>query len=236
MFPTDKLQENYMNAAKSLIACLLVAAASLAPAAQATSIDFNHLVGTNPAGNSYSDSRLAQYNPGATLTNSGFRFVGDGYQYLIGTAYSGDNDGNSLAYNGTDYFMSSGTLTISSATASPFKVNSIDLAKWSDGSSTTQATLTGTKVGGTTVTQVIDLTTIAAFNSTKLAGNDFTSYALSGFDNLSSLTIGHNSYDYLAFDNLVINAAAVPEPSSIALFGLAIAGCAFMRRRIGKAS
>ena len=58
-------------------------------------------------------------------------------------------------------------------------------------------------------------------------------FNLTGFNNLSSLTFNGNNA-YLALDNLVVNAAAattVPEPSSIALFGLALAAGALVRRR-----
>jgi hypothetical protein len=211
-----------MNAAKSLIAFLFVAAASLAPAAQATVIDFNNLAGN-----------YLNYIPANTsYTNSGFRFVGASYDYMIGAAYSG-SDSSPIAYNGTDYFIAYSDFTISSATAAPFKVNSLDLVHWHDQQGVTQATLTGHKVGGGTVTQVVNVETMV--NRTRVTGNDFTTFALSGFENLSSLTITHNGTYYLAMDNLVVNAASVPEPSSLALLGLAVAGFAFMRRRAGKA-
>ncbi|HZV65688.1 MAG TPA: PEP-CTERM sorting domain-containing protein, partial [Telluria sp.] len=218
-----------MNAAKSLVATLILAAASLAPTAYATVIDFNHLAGTNVPGYSFNYGQYTWFGPGAGFTDNGFSFVGTSDDYLIGTAYSGANDGSYLAYNGTDYFMAYNTFTISSATAAPFKVNSLDLARWNDYGNVTQATLTGYKVGGGTVTQVVNLNT--GSNAGKQTGNDFNTFVLSGFDNLSALTISHDGYDYLAMDNLVVNATTVPEPSSLALFGLAVAGCAFMRRR-----
>lgn len=225
-----------MNIAKSLIAFLIPAAAALAPAAHATVIDFNHLAGTAIAGNSYVNSTLTEFDANTSFTNNGFKFVGASYNYLIGTGYS-NSDSSSLAYNGTDYFIAWDSFTISSATAAPFEVTSLDLVHWDDGQGVTEATLTGSKVGGGTVTQVVNVN--ANTNATRLAGNDFTTYALSGFENLSSLTITHTGTrgtHYVAMDNLVVNAASVPEPSSLALFGLGIAGCAFMRRRAGKAA
>ena len=176
--------------------------------------------------------QYTDFSPSTTYTNGGFRFTGTAYDYLIGPHYSSaGSDSSWYAYNGTDYFLASGALTISSTTTSPFTVNSLDLVHWYDGQSITQATATGHKVGGGTVTQTFDLGTI--LNRVQQDGNDFTTFALSGFDDLTSLTITHNGSAYLAMDNLVVNATTVPEPSSLALLGLAIAGCAFMRRRAG---
>ncbi|MES2758271.1 MAG: PEP-CTERM sorting domain-containing protein [Pseudomonadota bacterium] len=226
-----------MNAAKTLIATLFIAAASLASVAHATVINFNNLGGTAIAGNTGVYRGYTGFNSQATFTDSGFKFVGTQYQYsyVMGAGYN-NSDASNIAYNGNDFYMSNGLFTISSAVAAPFSVNSLDLARWNSyyvGTSFT-ATLVGNKVGGGTVTSLIDLGT--GLNSAKLTGNDFGTYALTGFNNLSSLTVTHNFGDYLAMDNLVVNATNVPEPSSIALFGLAVAAGAFARRRAGKAS
>lgn len=69
-----------MNAAKSLIASLLLAAASLAPAAHATVINFNGLAGTNLAGSTYVQAGVySEFSSGATHTGTGFKFTGQGY-------------------------------------------------------------------------------------------------------------------------------------------------------------
>lgn len=211
-----------MNAAKSLIATLLLAAASLAPAAHATVITFNNLTGA---------SNIV-YTP--SLTNSGFNFVGANWSYVTGSDYASQSDSGVFAYNSSDFYMTYQGLTVTSVNASPFKLNSIDLVGWYSTAAGNKATLTGFKAGGGTVTQTVDLSTVA--NGLKRTGNDFTTYSLTGFDNLNSLTITHNFSDYLAIDNFVVNATQVPEPSSLALFGLAVAAGAFARRRAGKAA
>lgn len=40
-----------------------------------------------------------------------------------------------------------------------------------------------------------------------------------------------NEFDFLAFDNAFLEVAAVPEPGTLALFGLGLAGLGFVRRR-----
>ncbi|MET0859262.1 MAG: PEP-CTERM sorting domain-containing protein [Telluria sp.] len=214
-----------MNAAKSLIATLLLAAAALAPAAQATVINFN---GATGAGN------LTSYTYATATTFSGYAFKPTLYTYATGSDYSGQGDAGYYAYNGSDFYMTYDALTIKSSTASPFKLNSVDLTRWYANTTGNTATFTGAKVGGGSVTQTVDLSSID--NYINRTGNDFTTYSLTGFDNLSSLTITHNFVGYLAMDNFVLNASSVPEPSSIALFGLAVAAGAFARRRAAKAA
>jgi hypothetical protein len=214
-----------MNAAKSLVATLLLAAAALAPAAQATVINFN---GATGGGN------LTSYNYGVATTFSGYAFKPTLFSYATGSDYSSQGDAGSYAYNGSDFYMTYDTLNIKSSTGSPFKLSSVDLVGWIYNATGNTATFTGAKVGGGSVTQTVDLSSID--NYLKQSGNDFTTYSLTGFDNLSSLTITHNFVGYLAMDNFVLNASSVPEPSSIALFGLAVAAGAFARRRAAKAA
>lgn len=216
-----------MNFAKTLAAALL-ATVALAPVAQATVINFDHLAGATLPGQTANGPNYTYFSSNTAFTNSGFTFKGANTNYLIGSGYSG-NDGTVIAYNGSDFYMTYTAVTITSVTAAPFQINSIDLVHWYDGQGVTQATLTGNKVGGGAVVQVFNVDN--GNNASKQTGNDFTTFALAGFDNLSSLTISHNGNYYLAMDNLVVDAATVPEPSSIALFGLAMAGCAFLRRR-----
>lgn len=218
-----------MIAAKFLTTALFLTIATLTSSASATVVDFNNLAGTNLPGNTNYMSKLTSFYGSTGFTTNGFNFKGtdNNYSYLIGANYAG-GDSSDWAYNGTDFFIAASGFSITSATAAPFSINSIDLGRLTLESFTT-ATLTGTKVGGGIVTTTVTLDITS--NASKHTGNDFLTYSLTGFDNLSSLSITHNGLNYLTVDNVVLNAATVPEPSSIALFGLALAAGALVRRR-----
>jgi hypothetical protein len=208
-----------MNAFKSLIATVALAAAAVATtAAQASVINFNGLANGNIV-----------YNNSTAVSTGGMSFKGSSATYFVTSTYNGGDNSN-FSYNGSDFLLSYSAFTLASAAAAPFSVNSFDLASWYDSTPISTVTLTGTFVGGGSISKVLTLT---GSNLSKQTGNDFTMFNLTGFNNLSSLTFNGNNA-YLALDNLVVNAAAattVPEPSSIALFGLALAAGALVRRR-----
>ena len=172
-----------------------------------------------------------EFDNGAAFTTNAFKFTCTDFKDFLLDDTVSSTDSSDDAYNGTDYFIAYFGFSIASASAAPFSLTSIDLAPFQDYSGVTTATLTGTKVGGGIVTKIISLD--PTLLSHKQTGNDFTTYLLTGFDNLSSLSITHNGTTALAVDNVVLNvdAATVPEPSSIALFGLALAAGALVRRR-----
>ena len=206
-----------MNVFKTLIATIAIAAGCASSAAQATVIDFNGLA----------NNSLMSLGSNSTPAG-GMTFKGANASYFMSSSWTGGDQGAS-AYNGTDFYMSFQNFTITSQFSTPFSVNSLDLAQWYDGSGVSQVTLVGTVAGGAPISQTLNLDTRT--NASKVTGNDFTTFNLTGFNNLTSLTVSHNGSTYLALDNLVVNAVSVPEPSSIALFGLALAGVAVMRRR-----
>jgi hypothetical protein len=205
---------------KALIVSLC-AAAAIIPAAQASVVDFN-----NTSGRNYQYTYPAYSSGGLTFT-----FASSAY--LMGTGFTGTNQASNYAINGTDYLMSSYDITITKTGGGTFSLNSLDITPWQDYSGISQAILTGARSAGASVSKTVTFTGVA-LNSSNVSGNDFTNYLLSGFDDLTSLTISHGN-GFLAIDNVTFDqTSAVPEPSSIALLGLAFAGFAAVRRRATK--
>ncbi|MGB9110459.1 MAG: PEP-CTERM sorting domain-containing protein [Telluria sp.] len=117
--------------------------------------------------------------------------------------------------------------TLAKVDGSTFSLNSIDLSalapSWYGGGAT--VTFTGNVHGGGTLTQSFTTGTALGFDT----------YTFSGFDMLDSVS-WVQAAPYYQFDNIVVDAsAAVPEPGTLALFGVALAGLGALRRKAFKA-
>ena len=206
---------------KKLQALALVCALAAASMAQATIIDFN----ANGA---------QDYFVSSVVSNGFVATPAPAGDHNLGT--SNDFDFANFAINDTIYLTSwsnsfnTTSVTLVDQAAALFSLQGFDFdnayATGSD-SRTDSVTVVGTHADNTTVTQVFD----NLHNVER-----WTSFLTSGFDNLSSVTftsVGDPEVRAL-YDNIIVNqpaAPAVPEPASLALVGLALAGLAASRRK-----
>lgn len=184
------------------------------------------------AGNSGVGATFTGFAPNAPASVDGFQFRSSGREYILGAAYSAaccNGDLGPLAFNGTDYLIGLPDISVSKVDGGAFSLKGFDLAEW-DNTRTASISLTTAGPSGTT-TQILPLSIFS--NNLITAGNDFSHFSLSGYDNVVSFTLtGNVSWAFIAMDNLEV-AAAIPEPETyvMMLAGLGLLGLTARRRR-----
>jgi len=199
-----------MKISKTIFALLsLVGALAICSSSSAAIVNFEGMAG--------GDCVQTQIDAGGLSFNTGY------YQCLRNTA-----TGTQGADNGTDFLINGfSSLTVSATSGNPFDLYGLDLGiSFYNGNSSDQVTLTAFLHGGGTSAEVLNV------------GQSFASYSfnLTGLDafSISSPALGGG---YVAVDNIDFSqgGGTVPEPESIALVGLALAGLGLTRRKAKQA-
>ena len=201
----------FVTACAALAAITFSAVPALAIAAPVT-LGFEGLVANND-----------QILPAAPYSEAGYQLVNlapgiysDG---IFGKDASNSNGSATFVFCAYDSTCQAGTAMQLSG-PQPFSLKSLEIGNWERGQPAGSMELIGTRVGGGMVSALLDLS------------DTWSAHLLAGFDNLTSVEFrGHGVYA-VAFDNLVLDTGhSVPEPGSLALLSLAVAGLGLRGRR-----
>lgn len=188
------------------IASLMLAATAGQVQASVITIDFE---GVAPIGG------LVNVNPGAPYFEDGFTITPTDSQSAVFDAAAA----NSMIGNVSDWFgfaaSNTPTLTLTAPTG-PFSLIDVLIGPSTIGASSIDMTIIGHIFGGGTVSSTftsLTTATVATLNFSNLASVDFIASSDAGLDNIR------------------LDTAAVPEPSSIAMFGVGALGLVFASRK-----
>lgn len=224
------------------LALAVAAVAGTAPAAQAAVIDFNGLAAGGVPG--YSSSLGIYTHVNGPLHLAGYTFTPREpvpSQWLAGDLNATifcRGLSEHCAKNGTDYLLTYHSLSIVRTDGAVFDLKSFDLGNYFDSDDASSPAhsvfqIQANRADGSSVSRTITLDAIANHESEI----DFNQFVFDGFTGIKSLDIDlltPREWTHIALDNLDVESAgaAVPEPASLGLMGLGIAGLAGARRRL----
>jgi hypothetical protein len=191
----------------SLVFGLLVAFS--AGQAGATMVDFEDVAVASGSFTNESD-----------VTSNGFTFnTATNHSHLANNFTGVDNGGTYLGID--DAAGPNPTIMFEGLNGDSFNLRTVDLAEWNTSASATSVELTGFYAAGGTVSETVVFDQVyGAFQTEVLNWAGLSQVQFEGFG---------PSGNYYAIDNLDLS--VVPEPASMTLLGLGLAGVAVRRRR-----
>jgi hypothetical protein len=203
-----------MNFIKQSILALALCAAGVA---NATVINFN----SNPDNNYFAGS----------VASNGFVVTPNDGNSNIGTMTNVDGSG---MVNGSVYLglwsnsSASASILLKNANSALFSLQSFDFDnayQYVSGARVSSITVVGTRADLSTVSQTFsNLSNVVTFQTYLLSS------AFQGLASVNFTATGTSNVRAL-FDNVTVNAAAVPEPGSVALLGLGLMGLLVARKK-----
>ena len=151
--------------------------------------------------------------------NPGFTYSEDGFTLTPVNSDSAVLDSGfvfTMPGNTTDSFAFSYFNIITLTGPAPFALTSVVIGRYSNATSAPSLTIAATLFGGGSIN--------ATFQN-------LTTATLATLNWVNLLNVQFRSTDDVAIDNIVLNETDVPEPASLALFGLGLAGVAYSRRQ-----
>jgi hypothetical protein len=199
---------NIAKRAQILLMSAVMACGLLSSAAEATVVEFENIL---------SGGQTYQWFDGSRTV--------DGMVFSANNAYFMQNYHTSDPYapvdpTGSLFTYSGGPITMSQANNALFSLSSFDAGVYLYQPAAT-VNFSGLLANGNVITQ-----------SFLVSANAFTTFAFSSaWTSLQQVTFTMTNTSYIQYDNIVVNAAAIPEPSSLALMMLALGILAVAIRR-----
>lgn len=199
---------NITNRVKVLLMSAVMACGLLSGAAEATVVKFENILSGGQTYEYFSGTRTVD---GMVFSANNSYFM-QNYHTLDSYAPV-DPTGSLFTYSGIP-------ITMSQANNALFSLSSFDAGVYLNQPGAT-VNFSGLLGNGNVITQ-----------SFFVSANAFTTFAFSSaWTSLQQVTFTMTNTSYIQYDNIVVNAAAIPEPSSLALMMLALGILAVATRR-----